>query len=178
MEFSTIRGTSAAFASFNLHDPMVVEPGLVRIGMDYGWMRAADVVEMPQNAYARELSDRITLLRVENWRLAHWAAGARFLDPHRGFTDLVFADISVPANSGIQPVPDPDAVREIRDNCRQIRGLVEQRLLTCMSTPPAARTAWFTQWEATAVAPPSANPWADFYSHAGDVLAETPPAAL
>jgi hypothetical protein len=117
------------------------------------------------------------LLRIENWRLAHWAAGARFIDPHRSFTDLVFAGISVPPNTGIQPVPDPDAVRKVRNNCRQIRALIEQRIFAGLPTP-ASRVAWFTQWEGTAVAPPNANPWAVFVSHAGDVLAETPPPAL
>jgi hypothetical protein len=58
---------------FDLHDPMVIEPGLIRIALDYGWMRAADMLDVrPESRnYAIELSDRITALRALNWRLAH-----------------------------------------------------------------------------------------------------------
>ena len=165
--------------SFNLHDPMVVEPGLIRIAMDYGWMRAGDIIEMPQSLYARQLSDQITLLRAENWRHTHWAAGADFLDPHRGFTEFIFKGISVPANTGTQHVADPDAVTAIRSNCRRIRALLEQRLMLGAPTPATSvRSAWFLQWEKTAVPPGSNDPWAAFFSKAGNVDPEIPPALI
>lgn len=165
--------------SFNLHDPMVVEPGLIRIALDYGWMRAADVIDAANSNYARELSDRITLLRIENWKDAHWAAGALWLDPHRGFTDFAFGGISIPDDPEIRPGQDPAAVSRIRQTCRQIRSLIEQRLLIPVPTPPSpVRTRWFTQWELTPVAPPSNDPWAAYSGTLGALPAETPPATI
>ena len=51
--------------SFDIHDGMVIEPGLIRIAYDYGWMRAADVLDPPPgNANAaRNACDRIIRAR-------------------------------------------------------------------------------------------------------------------
>jgi hypothetical protein len=167
--------------NFNLHDPMVVAPGLIRIGIDYGWMRAADILDVPESKrrYAEELSDRITRLRVENWIHAHFAAGIRYQDPHRGFTNFVLAGLQPSSSSGIQSGPSPDAVDAVRTNCRFIREALYQRLLINAPTPPSAvRTAWFTEWETIDVPPLSPNPWAAFSSRAGTRAAAVPPAPI
>jgi hypothetical protein len=125
--------------SFNLHDPMVVEPGLIRIAMDYGWMRAADILDAPEESrrYAIELSDRITRLRVQNWTLAHHANAADYLDPNRGFTEFFFAGMTPPAQREIVPVPSPEALDAVRSNCLAIRDALSQRLLVNAPTPSA-----------------------------------------
>jgi hypothetical protein len=167
--------------SFNLHDPMVVEPGLIRISLDYGWMRAADVIDLTgsDSQYAQQLSDELTLLRARNWWLAHAAAGADYQDPHRGFTDFVLSGVTPPASSEIRWTPDPDAVVATRANCLRIRSLLEQRLRIGAPTPPkAARTSWFTEWELTTDRPRIASPWARFISAAGELPAEPAPAPI
>ena len=164
--------------TFNLHDPMVVEPGLIRIAMDYGWMRAADILDVSESnrRYAIELSDKITRLRAKNWMLAHEAAGIRHEDPHRGFAEFLFAGVSPSGTSVLTPVPSPDAVDDIRANCRDIRDALYQRTLIGAPSPPTAvRTAWFTQWEIIDTPPSSNDPWSRFISQAGDRPAETSP---
>jgi predicted acylesterase/phospholipase RssA len=149
------------FPSFNLHDPMVVEPGLIRIAIDYGWMRAADILDVPERLreYAMELSNRIISLRVQNWREAHWALGVRFKDPHRGITDHVLGGMTTRI-SETQPVPTPESVDLIRNNCRKIRAALQQRLLINAPTPDSAiRTRWFTEWENIRGIMVSSDPW-------------------
>ena len=167
--------------SFNLHDPMVVEPGLIRIGMDYGWMRAADELDVPaeRRAQAKSLSDEITRLRAQNWHLTHQAAAVNFRDPHRGFANFVFSGIAVTAGPEIRSLPSPEAVDAIRKNCRAIRKALEYRLLIGAPTPPSAvRSTWFTEWELIHLPPNSPTPWAHFHGGerpGGELPAEMPP---
>ncbi len=166
--------------SFDLHDAMVVEPGLIRIAMDYGWMRAADVIDVPEldRGYARELSDRITRLRVSNWIAANFAAGTRYRDPHRGFLDFLLAGVANQPYE-LQLTPTPEAVDDVRANCTAIRAALEQRLLIGAPTPVSAeRTRWFTQWETVGSPPSSNDPWSEFHSVAGDRPAAQPPAPI
>jgi predicted acylesterase/phospholipase RssA len=163
--------------SFDLHDAMVVEPGLIRIAIDYGWMRAADVIDVSEadRGFARELSDRITRLRVSNWIAANFAAGTRYRDPHRGFLDFLLAGFSNQPYE-LQLTPTPEAVDDVRANCTAIRAALEQRLIIRAPTPPSAEcTRWFTQWETVNPPPPSNDPWAEFHSVAGDRPAAQPP---
>jgi hypothetical protein len=141
-------------------------------------MRAADIIDLPQVTYARELSDQITLLRVENWRKAHNASGISFLDPNRGFIDLMLRGIKVPPPTVTVGIPDKQAVIDIRANCRRIRDLLEQRMIIRAPTPPT-RTAWFTEWEMIPDPPQNRGPWPEFISRVGARLpAETPPAQI
>jgi predicted acylesterase/phospholipase RssA len=164
---------------FDLHDPMVIEPGLIRIAMDYGWMRAADMLDVKEEyrGYAMEMSDRITTLRALNWRLTHWAAGAKFLDPHRSFTDFLLANAVPNGDPELQLVPTPEAVDDVRANCLAIRDALLQR--TYVNAPvPASRNNWFTQWEVTDTPPQSNTPWDLFVSRAGNRPAAQPPPAI
>lgn len=134
--------------SIDLHDPMVVEPGLIRIMADYGWMRAADVLDTEPGvrATASQLCDRVIALRARNWDLAHRAAGVRGRDPHQGFTDLVLRGLG--PRPEIRPVPDAAALEMIRANCLAIRALLVQRLaLGAPTQPSAVRSRWFLEFE-------------------------------
>ena len=76
--------------SFDIHDGMVIEPGLIRIAYDYGWMRAADVLDPPPgNANAaRNACDRIVGARAglgvgaQDLREAVQEPVARPVQPH------------------------------------------------------------------------------------------------
>ena len=69
--------------TFNVHDAMVIEPGLIRIAFDYGWIRAADVLDGPpgNEAGARVACDRIIRARTQAWQLEHHIYGQAYKDP-------------------------------------------------------------------------------------------------
>ena len=168
-------------STMSLHDALVIEPGLIRIAIDYGWMRAADAVDVDpaKRATAMRLSDGITGLRALNWELAHQASGVRVIDPHRSF-DAFLINGGVPsAPSVLVPIPDPAAIDAIRANCLTIRSLLIQRLALGAPTQASAiRTAWFTQFEIISSPPLSPDPWASFASRIGTRPAVTPPTAV
>jgi predicted acylesterase/phospholipase RssA len=71
--------------SFNVHSGLVIDPGLIDIWMDYGFMRASDVAKYPagiedrrllKGSRAVELSDHLTRLRVAVWMAEHVLADA------------------------------------------------------------------------------------------------------
>jgi predicted acylesterase/phospholipase RssA len=156
--------------SFNLHDPMVVEPGLIRIAIDYGFMRAADMIDVPPASRQRAMAlcDEIIQLRMQNWILAHRANGYPLPDPHRSMTAFLLNGITPSTRSQIVPSVDPVPVTQIRNNARRIRDLVVQRMSLGAPVPePAVRNAWFQQWEvlSSGYTPVSPNPWADFHTN-------------
>jgi predicted acylesterase/phospholipase RssA len=70
--------------TYAVHDVTTIDPGLNRIQMHYGFMRAFDtlaVAEVDQKAQFAELSDEITKQRVENWRLEYEVAGLAVYGP-------------------------------------------------------------------------------------------------
>ena len=71
--------------SFDIHDGMVIEPGLIRIAYDDGWMRAADVLDPPPgNANAaRNVCDRIIRARAQAWEWEHKIYGKPYKSPWR-----------------------------------------------------------------------------------------------
>lgn len=58
-----------------VHDPLTVDPGLIRINLDYGWMRAAEE-HLSALASEQALHQEIIRLRVRAWELEQ-----RVLDP-------------------------------------------------------------------------------------------------
>jgi hypothetical protein len=162
---------------------MVVEPGLIRIAMDYGWMRAADMIDVQpairQSALA--MCDEIIQLRVQNWRLAHEANGNRWSDPHRSFTDFLLQGVTPATPPQTVPVPDPAAVTQVRANARSIRVLIARRMSIGAPVPdPSVRNAWFQQWEGFSFggALLMPDPWGTFSSRLGTLPAESMPAPL
>ena len=165
-------------SSLNVHDALTIDPGLIDISIQYGWMRAGDELDTPAPARkrARELSDEITRLRGENWEHAFRANGEHVRRRHGSFPILDGAFPSAP--SQIRPVRLPEAVDEVRANCTKIRNLVVERLALGAPTPPAAtRLAWWTQWERIPNGP-LGTPWDQFTSTAGTRPAAPPPAPV
>ena len=158
---------------------MVIEPGLIRIGLDYGWMRAADMLDVPEErrSFAMELSDKIVTLRALNWRMAHFAAGAPFLDPYRSFTHYALASAIPTGDPEVHPAPTPDAVDAVRANCLAIREALFQR--SSINAPtPVTRNNWFTHWEPIGSPLPSNTPWDMFVSVTGNRPAVPAPLPL
>ena len=59
----------------NVHDSLSVDPGLTALGIDHGWMRAADVVR-GADADQRRLTVRIVTLRRDIWEAETAHVGA------------------------------------------------------------------------------------------------------
>jgi NTE family protein len=58
--------------TFDLYDIKAINPGLIRIAIDYGYLRAADVLTQQDSAGRAEAfatSDALTRTRYENWEL-------------------------------------------------------------------------------------------------------------
>lgn len=171
--------------SFNLHDPMVIEPGLIRIAMDYGWMRAADLIDalIATRQSALAWCDEIIQLRVQNWRLAHAANGDPLIDPDRSFTNFLLQGMTPPTPRVITNVPDPAAVVQVRANARRIRQLLDDRIRIGAPVPDRAIiNRWFQNWEVfnfrgVLLMP---DPWGTFSSRLtpNQLPAEPPPPSL
>jgi hypothetical protein len=52
------------FPEFNVHDTLTIDPGLIRISMAYGYMRAADAVLSFPDGLSRDIAE----LRVKIWK--------------------------------------------------------------------------------------------------------------
>lgn len=159
--------------SFNIHDAMVIEPGLIRVAIDYGWMRAADVLDGPagKEANARVACDRIITLRARAWELEHRIYGRDYKDPQRDpFSHVLDGGTVLVGSQPGLTLTAAHALRalktEIRDACRdRVRwgGLM-----------PTGYEAWFQRWEfhgsppvlplpsflQQGWVPPDPNPWA------------------
>jgi hypothetical protein len=104
------------------------------------------------------VSDEIVRLRLENWRLAHLAAGIDYLDPNRSFTYFALRGALPAVRSEIQSIPDAEAVRNIRNNCLKIRELIHERLTLPAPLPEQLiRSHWFRGWERLRREPKVAN---------------------
>jgi NTE family protein len=96
----------------DLHDATTIDPGLIAIGMAYGWMRAADVFDrVPPGDRAWQLADRIALVRREAWRLECLANGQPLpTEPAAGVR---------PADPSLEPT-----IQSLKD---ELRGLLAER---------------------------------------------------
>lgn len=162
-------------STLDIHDPTVVDPGLIDIGINYGWMRASDVLDVAtaNQQKARQLSDEITQLRVLNWELAHMALRPITVPRQRfGFSFPSFVP-QVPSQT--QSLPDRAAVTSIRNNCRQIRDKIVARLAINASCR-GGYESWFQNWETIPYQPWTNTPWDGYTADPlGDLPAEAPP---
>jgi predicted acylesterase/phospholipase RssA len=159
-------------AGLEVHDGMTIEPGLIRISMGYGYMRASDIIDGKTGNGARRnqlkgLSDQITRLRMRCWDIEHNANGRRR-------RPTFFAASLRPGGDILVPVPDPDTVRTVRSLKREIKRLVDLRQ-ALGGAVPADVPEWWGNWEQHEWEPFIGNPWLDFTSTAGHVDAETAP---
>lgn len=132
-------------------DSFTVDPGLIRINMDYGYMRGYEatlkIAGKNLNVWAAltvyMTGIAITELRVEIWRLERGVAN-RFPEPYSGQMIDIF-------NEGI--------LRQIRDKKRKLLELAELRFTASGNDPDALPMSlgstngasnieeWWTSWE-------------------------------
>ena len=115
-----------------------VQPGLLRINRDYGWLRAADVLADGDAALVANMAagtDALTRARVRAWHLEDeiWSAGQ------------------------FDAVSDAGAWAQLRDLKSRIRDVVDQRKQLGFPVPDDC-ASWWTEFEVHAEPRPSHLP--------------------
>lgn len=134
-------GVHLIVPEFDVHDSMTIDPALISISIDHGWMRASDVLaELSEDA--RALTAQITLARVALRELAAPLPSA-FGDAAPTVPPADVPDGDVEAES-LDGEPDPES-REgdprVEDLEARLRLLVGLRLDLGVPVPPSLR-AW------------------------------------
>jgi hypothetical protein len=116
-----------------------VQPGLLRINKDYGWLRAADVLADCDPAIVADIADSthaVVEARREAWRLEEslWSAPPR-QDPA--------------ANAGTLAL--------VREQKELVRDLMDRRKQLGFPVPDGCE-AWWTEYEAHTTARPEGLP--------------------
>ena len=149
--------------TFLVHDTLAVDPGLISINMDYGYMRAYDevVVDAGDRIAMRKLSDEIIATRIEAWYEEHAANGELL-------TGEVVGQVGRP--------PDPLNLQLTRDLKTTIRTKTYQRItLSASDSVPWDRANWWQKWERHPWQPLGATPWDEMTSRLGTLAAESVP---
>ncbi|MFD1506016.1 patatin-like phospholipase family protein [Georgenia yuyongxinii] len=131
-------GATVIAPELDVHDALTIDPGLVTIAMDYGYLRAAEVCANSSEEERQLVRDLVTLRREV------WALESDLLGPAAG------EDAAGPA------VAEPD-LAELVALKHRLRALVDQAPQAWL--PPGAQDWWRTYerhpWE-----PPVAPTWA------------------
>ena len=114
----------------DIHDALTIDPGLVRINMDYGWMRAAEV---HQQATVAETALNRSIIQA---RRRAWELERDFLDPKR-----------------------PHEEAEVLLLARLKYDLREQVPRQRPELLPEEAEQWWTRWEGHATSPTVNAPW-------------------
>ncbi len=180
----TLQNDLAPFRGYNVpvkliapqievHSMLTVDQGMIRINMDYGYMRAFDEMQPDDalRAQFRKLSLDIAKARLEVWGpLEHRSEGFLMEDEKVSFAAV-----------GLQRTADTGYLREVRAKKKEIRAFCQQRqtLAKHAGANPAGIERVWQKWEGHDWPPTLIDPWQASYAHIGPVVpAETPPAAL
>ncbi len=115
--------------TLDIHGILTVDPGLISIGMAYGYMRAFDVIEGGSDPEKVEnlkrISDEIIMRRLEIWNMEHPASGKQKPGEQASW-------------------PDPGYLRDVRKLKRDLKALVDERqqLGGATAIPPDVETWW------------------------------------
>lgn len=152
---------------------LTVDPGLIRINMDYGYMRAYDEMQPDEalRAPLRKLSLDIVLKRLEVWGpIEHHSEGFLMEEEKASFAAVGLQR----AASSEYLVATRDAKKELRVLCLQRQTLTRD----AAANPKGIERLW-QQWETHTWSSTIITPWVASYAHVvAAIPAETPPAAL
>jgi NTE family protein len=157
--------TELVSPSFLVHDTLTVDPGLISINMDYGYMCAYDDLVAPslQRDALRRFSDDITRMRVDAWASEHYVNGEKLQ----------------PLRSVLVSNPDPVEFEYLRTLKQSIRDLTKARVdLAGMSSVPATCYVWWQEFERHPWLPTIPNPWSALTTPTGPVKAAAMPPRL
>lgn len=130
----------------DIHNGMTIDPGLIDIRMDQGFMRADDTLQAyekdPQHykTLARRYGEQrqtgaIVSLRYKIWK-REFAANGWILNYDAGGT------LHSPAPIGFPPQPDDNALKEVREWKRELKGLVDERQAQSGAIPLDVENWW------------------------------------
>jgi predicted acylesterase/phospholipase RssA len=143
-----------------VHDILTIDPGLIALSADYGYMRAYDAIDGAKlgdsAAEASRLSDRITLLRKLIWEREPQLHGQPYPD------------------GSLSAAPLPADVHAMRQLKRDLAILVLTRRQLGGGMPEEF-AHWWTDWEKHPWAFLVPSPWDEFSTVVGHVPAEAPP---
>ncbi|HEU4945919.1 MAG TPA: patatin-like phospholipase family protein [Kribbella sp.] len=146
------------------HSLLKVDAGLVRIDMDYGYMRAYDEFQsnVGERAALRGLSLQIASKRLEVWAEYEHRSEGVLQDEERGRLGSV----------GLTHVPSADSLADVRRLKLEIRAHClerQTRVKDARANPSGIEAAWQT-WEKHKWSPTIATPWEATYAHVGPPL--------
>lgn len=122
-----------------VHNPLQVDPGLIRINRDYGWLRAAEE-HLELGLSQRRVHRRLIELRME----AHRMEAERFIVREEGTT------------TGSHGRATEDDLRALTAVKLEIADLVGR---TRAEALPEGHERWWTEWEQHPVQPTRRPPW-------------------
>lgn len=132
------------------YSSMTVDPGTIRIGMDYGFMRAADVMSGANEALCKS-TDKIIDARFQAWELEQFFDG-----PMTIFESVASGGMVTTTGFGQRGV---DALKELRKLKTQIAGYISERVSYGGEFPPGVDVGgWVQNYEAH-VFNRAGNPW-------------------
>jgi predicted acylesterase/phospholipase RssA len=150
------------------HSLLKVDPGLVKIDIDYGYMRAYD--ELQPNDTLREqlrtLSLQIVTKRLEAWLTEHWSEGQM---PDESRARLL--------SVGLRYYPDGDSLAAVRKLKLEIRAHCDDRqklVKDARANPSGIEKSW-QEWEKHKWSATIVTPWEASYAHAGPALPQVSP---
>ena len=147
---------TVAAPTFLVHDTLTVDPGLIAINMDYGYMRAYDDLIGPaaDQTASRASTDDIILTRLEAWTEEHFANGVR-LGPR-------------PPGSPLVLVPSPTSLQNVRDMKMDVRTKTKDRITRFgIDSVPKVTAPWWQAFERHPWQPVMSDPWQALNSQAG-----------
>jgi hypothetical protein len=124
---------------------MTIDPGLISVSMDYGFMRAVDVLDRTlgprARAYTATANDRIIGLRQTAWssEVELWTTLLKL------YQAAATGEVGA---LGLAPAVCKPLIAQIRSNKEEVYGamLARERLLGGNSLPPPPR-GWYLEWE-------------------------------
>jgi predicted acylesterase/phospholipase RssA len=149
------------------HSMLRVDPGLVQIDIDYGYMRAFDELQPTpaKRARLRQLALEIAQLRIEVWGPTEHESEGKIRDEQRGNWSYT------------QPVADSVALEMTRTAKHKVRARCEERVnlaKTLLATPAGIERAW-QQWERHKWTPWITTPWEASTTHIGPFVPKLAP---
>lgn len=127
----------------DVHDAMVVDPGLTAIAMDYGWSRAAQAHRGADAAQSRAVREVIELRR----RIWAWEVALHGPETSAERASAIEALQTLPTDNPARDIlgggegPNPEGLARLKRELRDLVAHAPARLL-----PPGADTWWRT-WE-------------------------------
>jgi predicted acylesterase/phospholipase RssA len=149
-----------------IHGELFIDPGLVAISIDYGYMRAYDDLDATPTALQdnpsvalHQNSDAITDLRVSIWAREHFVNG--YWLP---FEDEVKQVVAIVTNSAppLKRTPSYDLVPELRGMKWQLKALVDFRRVVLGGRVPPGVDSWWLEWEKHYWTSSFPSPWVAF----------------